>query len=109
MVENPASHFTTAVLPGLQNTLSCLNEELVFDCKAAIDHVRNFWLVRYSAAHPITRPVFTIWSTFFESVLGVGAFVSQETMEYCNEHKQELFSVTSAMNDLLESVKGTNG
>lgn len=108
-VENPASHYVSNVLASVRTQLSCINENVVFDCKAALEQVRSLWLLRYTAAHPTSRPIYSTSGSFFENLIGVGSFVAPELVEFANTHKQSVLLVAMAAGELLEKMRLANG
>lgn len=108
MVENPSLHFSSHVQTAANGTLSAMNEALVFDCKAACEQLRGFWLLRYTAAHPVSRPVYTLGGNFFESICGAGSFLAPEVLDFINANHHAILMVAMAAAQLLEAIKAEN-
>lgn len=107
-VDSAASHFITVIRPATDVALSAFNENVIFDCKAACDHFRSFWLLRYTAAHPTSRSLFSLADSFFESIFGVGSFMAPETVAFLNAHKSEVLMVAMAAAEAFAAMKAEN-
>ena len=94
-VEGPSSYFNLQVLPALRPTVSDWNENMVFDARSCVDLIRAFWLLRYTAAHPISRPVYALDKSFFESIMGVGTFIASDTAVFFEENKQAILFLST--------------
>lgn len=90
-VDNPSAHFNMQVMPAANDVMSNFNENMVFDCRAAIDYFRMFWLIRYTAAHPFASPDYSAMSGFFECLFGVERFVPQELHDFMHKYKDKIF------------------
>ncbi|EKD22682.1 MAG: hypothetical protein ACD_84C00012G0003 [uncultured bacterium] len=93
MVENPASHFNLQLLPGINQTVSEWNEEIVFDARECIEQARAFWLIRYTAAHPNSRVIYSFDHSFFETMIGVNMFVSSDFAKFLDTYKAPVLSL----------------
>jgi hypothetical protein len=105
-VESPANHFNSIILPEVRTTISLFNENTVFDCKAAVEFARAFWMIRYTAAHPTSRPCYTLSYSFFDSVSSVEVFVSPEQYNFLNENKEEILILASSAMDAIIALRG---
>jgi hypothetical protein len=109
-VDNPANFFNMNVQAQMRNELSQWNENLVFDVRQCMDYIRMFWMLRYSAAHPASRPVYSLDCGFFDCAFGVPTFVSDDACKFLNENKQAvLFLATSAAIIVHEQREAQNG
>jgi len=81
-VEDPSNYFKINVVPGLNAIVSEWNESMVLDPKAVIDQARTFWLVRYTAAFPLSRLMYAAKGDFFSTVFGVYGVVSPALQEF---------------------------
>jgi hypothetical protein len=106
-VDNPSMHFNSVVLSAATRELSELNENLIFDAKLAIEYARTLWMVRYNAAHPPARPVYTTNCTTFEAVAGVGFCVSQDVYEFCNANKVAILTLSALACELLCEMRAS--
>jgi len=89
-VDSASNQFSMSVLPEARNIISDFNENMVFDCRESVDAVRSFWLMRYTAAHPLSTPLFSVERSFFENIIGVETFVSPDFYEFVNKYKTEI-------------------
>lgn len=108
-VDNPASFFVSTVQPSANNALSQLNENVIFDCKTACEFFRSFWLMRYAVAHPLSRPLYAINDCFFDSICGVGNFVSPQSQEFLNKYGKEVLIVAMAASEVFAELASCNG
>jgi hypothetical protein len=98
---------TPAVLgsrsPGLALQLqqSAFNEQIVFDVREALDETREFWMLRYNAAHLSQAPVFDMGIGFYDNLLGVAKFVDPESHIFNNQYKYEIFALYRAARDVI--------
>jgi hypothetical protein len=107
-VDSPAGHFTLQVLPEINNIVSEFNENTVIDCKLVVESARAFWMMRYTAAHPVSRPVYSINCTFFESLGGVGLYFSPEQVALYNLYKEQILTLATVMSETINLVRGKN-
>lgn len=104
-VDSPSNHFNMQVLSQVREAVAEFNENIVFDCKATLDYVRIFWMLRYTAAHPLTRPIYSLNFNFFESVMGVGTFVSPELQCFVNEHKDQILYLSTIAAEIIYQTR----
>lgn len=104
-VESAAAHFNTNVMPEVNRMVSLWNENMVFDYRACIEQTRSFWMLRYTAAHPISRPVYSLDTNFFESAMGVGTFVSAEMQKFLNENKTTILYLGTIAAEVVHSIQ----
>jgi len=103
-VDNPTSYFNMQIIPTITAVLSEWNENMILDIRATIDQVRMFWLVRYTAAYPLSRPMYSANYDFFDTVIGVSAFISKDFMAFLDgENKQAILSLTESAVNLMRN------
>lgn len=100
-VPSPAAYYNTQVLPGVEEALAQMNERLVFDLKCARNETRQFWLLRYAAAHPAVLPVVSAIG-FIDTIMGAGLYMDQDLICYCNEHKEAILRLANEILACLE-------
>lgn len=100
-VDSPAAYYNTQVLPGVEEALACMNERLVFDLKCARNETRQFWLLRYAAAHPAVLPCVSAIG-FIDTIMGAGLYMDQDLICFCNEHKEPVLRLANEIMALLE-------
>ncbi len=87
-VENPTMHYSNTAQSRVRAILSDFNENVVFDVGSAIDYARQFWMLRYNAAHPFGIPLSTAEDGFFQSIVGAHFYMSPDLLKLLNEHGQ---------------------
>lgn len=107
-VSAPSNHFNMQVLPCVNALVSQFNENLIFDCKAVVEHVRSFWMLRYTATHPSSRPIYSLNMTFFEAMQGVGTFVSPELYQFTSEFRDQILYLSTVAAEIVYSMEQTN-
>jgi hypothetical protein len=100
-VDNVASFYAMNEQASVARQVAEFNENLVFDMPACLQLVRSLWCVRYTAAHPSKKPVFTGACGFFESLFGVGLHVDEATTCFLNEHKSQILILSVAACEVL--------
>jgi hypothetical protein len=101
-VEAPSTHYNFTVLPQVQNLLAQFNEQVVFDVRHALSQAREFWFLRYHAAHPCERSIVDLAIGFYDNVMGAAKWVSDEGRVFNNEHKAEILGLA----DLAYALMG---
>lgn len=101
-VPSPAAYYNTQVMSGLDEALAKMNEHAVFDMKCARNEARQFWLLRYAAAHPVVLPVVSAIG-FIDTICGAGVYMDQDLICFCNEHKEPILRLASEIIALIES------
>jgi hypothetical protein len=101
-VPSPAAYYNTQVMPGVDEALAKMNEHMVFDMKCARNETRQFWLLRYAAAHPVVLPVVSAIG-FIDTICGAGVYMDQDLICFCNEHKEPILRLSSDIIGLIES------
>ncbi len=107
-VTNPESHYVVNVAAQVQRDLSCLNEQVIFDCRLACEFARSIWLLRYHAVHPQRLSSLPRQYGFFDSTLHVGLFVSEDTHKFVNEHKDAILALAGDAGECLASAREVN-
>ena len=75
-LEDPTHHFNLQVQGAVKPIVSTWNENVVMDAKECVEMVRAFWTIRYYAAHPSSRPIFSDNVSFWDSLFSVKTFIS---------------------------------
>jgi hypothetical protein len=107
-VESPSSYFNLQILPNIRTIISVWNENMVFDPRACVDHVRAFWLLRYTAVHPVSSPIYSLDRSFFECVFGVNTFVASDTNEFFNTHKQAILFLSICAAEIINKQQSVD-
>lgn len=100
-VENVSSHFAQTLQMAVSRQIAEFNENVVFDLPYAVNLVRALWLIRYTAAHPSSKPVFGGDCSFFETFVGVHLYIDDETCCFLSENKAAIYIVAMAACDIL--------
>jgi len=79
VVEDPTNFYNMQNLAGVRDAVGNINENIVLDCKDALEWTRNLWLVRYYAAHPQPHAYYGgDTGTFFESYFNASTLISSD-------------------------------
>jgi hypothetical protein len=81
-VDNPLSYFNLQIQPNITSVISEWNENVVLDARECMNQTRMFWLLRYTAAYPTSRPMYSADHDFFDTVFGVSALVSSDLHKF---------------------------
>jgi hypothetical protein len=100
-VEAPGSHYNFNNLQLAKDLIAAFNEQIVFDVREALDETREFWMLRYNAAHLSQAPVFDMGIGFYDNLLGVAKFVDPESHIFNNQYKYEIFALYRAARDVI--------
>jgi hypothetical protein len=95
-VASPANYYNLQVLETVTNRIAELNEKLLFDIRSALNECRQFWMLRYDAAHPSVLPcVSTIG--FVDTIVGAGIHLDRDLVCFANEHKEAILRIASEL------------
>lgn len=109
-VVNPESHFTVNLAAQAQRDLSCLGEQVIFDCRLACEFARAVWMLRYTNVHPPRMSTLPRQYGFFDTIQGVGFFIAEDTHKFVNEHKDAILALAGDAADCLnQSREAANG
>lgn len=100
-VEDPYSHFNLQLLPGITPIISDWNESMIFDVHECVELIRSLWLVRYTAAYPTSRPIYSFNLGFFETMFGVSTYVSPETKSFLDANKEAVLSLAICASEII--------
>jgi hypothetical protein len=104
-VDSPEAHYTAQIEPALKDAMCYFNEGLVFDYAACQAYTRQFWSVRYKAAHPMSRPLFAVQLGFFETLLGVDTFIEAELLTFLNTNAACIFRLATEASAALAACQ----
>lgn len=81
-----------------------LNEKLNFDVAVCKELVRIHWLLRYNTLFPISSAKRKQDSQYgyFDTVMGVGMFVDEQTHQFVNQYKNEILAIYVDLEYLLK-------
>ena len=109
VVEDPTNYYNMQCLGSVKDSVGNINENLVLDCKGAMEWTRNLWLVRYYAAHP--QP-FTYYGgdngSFFESFFNASTLISIEGRKLLEESRVALAIVSLEVSAALQAEVSRN-
>lgn len=101
-VASPANYYNLQVLNTVMNTLGEINEHAVFDLKCAINETRQFWLIRYHAAHPGILPIVSDVG-FVDTIVGAGIVLDKELHCFANQYKDQILRLASNIMPLIQA------
>jgi len=100
-VESASGYFNTHALPQLRTIVSEWNENMTVNTAICTEYARIFWLLRYNAAHPNSRPLYDSPYDFFCTTMGVKSYVSDEQYAFLNTHKETILALSSSVSRML--------
>jgi hypothetical protein len=105
-VENIEQHWQQQVCYEAKKVICFFNEQLVVNVDAVMDTARQFYLARYSAAHPPVQitPYFRDGEvgTFMEGYLGVSQHICADARSWLNKYPQAYTTICNRMVILLQ-------
>lgn len=104
-VDNPASYFNLQLLPNINKIISEWNENMVIDAKACVEQTRIFWQLRYTAAYPMSRPIYSFDYGFFDTVFGVNTLVSSELKDFLNDNKNQVLALSIVAAEIIVATE----
>lgn len=104
----PGQYYNYNNLQTAKDLIAAFNEEVVFDVKEALDETREFWMLRYTAAHPADVPVYDPCIGFYDNLLGVPKFVDKESHCFNNQYKTQIFAVQLAASSVIKFLQASN-
>jgi hypothetical protein len=104
-VDNPTTYFNFNVLPTSKYILSEWNEDVIFDVKECVEQMRMFWLIRYTAAYPLSRPIYSFKLDFFETLIGVNTFTSECNHEFLDKYKNQILALSVIATNIIITMK----
>ncbi len=99
-VIQPAEYYNTQVLSSVSQELGALNEEIVFDLRCAMNECRQFWMIRYVAAHPCGLP-FVSDVGFIDTLVGAGIYLDKDLHAFLNEHKEAILRLECELRNIM--------
>jgi len=105
-VENVSSEYGHTLSASVARTAAAFNENVVFDLPYALELARALWFVRYTAAHPCSKPIYGSGCGFFETYIGVHLYVSDAVCEFLNEHRAPICILAGVACDVLKANGG---
>ena len=108
-VGNVNEYFNTQVLPKIRMMIGEFNENVVFDAAGAVEYTKTFWMLRYTAAHPVSSPIYNYDCSFFEAMMGVGTFVSSDTNVFCEKFKVAILALSTSAAIIFAEMEVANG
>jgi hypothetical protein len=104
----PGQYYTFNNLQQAKELIAEFNEQVVFDVKECLDETREFWMLRYNAAHPPALPVYDVSIGFYDNLLGVPKFVDKESHSFNNKFKAQIFAVQVAASSVIKQLQACN-
>jgi hypothetical protein len=98
---SPTNYYTFNNSQAAKDFISLFNEQAVFDVKEALDEVREFWMLRYNAAHPPRFPVYDMSVGFYDNMLGTPKWVDQESHCFNNLYKGQIFTLAQCVGETI--------
>jgi hypothetical protein len=97
----PGTYYNFTNLQSAKDLIAVFNEQVVFDVQEAVAATREFWMLRYNAAHPPAFPVIDLSIGFYDNVLGVAKWVDKDSHAFNNANKTAIFTLAAFAAQLL--------
>jgi hypothetical protein len=101
-------HFNMQVMPMARTIISDFNENMIFDPRLCMELFRGFWNIRYRAAFPLSAPLYSTNSCFFDNLFGVKSFISEALLESLEKYKINILLLSNAACDVICKRKEQN-
>lgn len=101
-VEAPGTHYNFTVLSEVQRYIGTFNEEVVFDVRQALASAREFWMLRYHAAHAEAFALVDPGAGFYDNLIGVATYVDRDS---CCFNKQHLVAIYALAGQALALIR----
>lgn len=106
-VDDMEAFYADTVLPQVKLALSEINDALVMDVARALEWTRMHWMIRYVGANPCSKPNLNPIYGFFDTIVGVGNFVDQESHEFMNKHKIAILLLADEIQRVRAELQAT--
>lgn len=100
-VPSPAAYYNQQVVSSVDECLTKLNEYLPFDLKCARNETRQFWMLRYGAAHPQMLPLISDVG-FVDTICSAPLYLDKDLICFANEFKMPILQLTVEILNMLE-------
>lgn len=101
-VTEPSGYYNRNVLESVTHGLGELNEHLVFDLRDALNRCRQFWMLRYGAAHPAPLPIISTIG-FVDTIVNRGIYLDDDMVCFANDHKEAILRITNELENLIQN------
>lgn len=108
-VEDPEQYYILTVLPQVRSYLSDANEAMLLDLNKALDVAKMIWMVRVTAAFPQTKRSLNPIYGFFDTIVGTGNFVDNETHEMVNKYKTQILMLADEIEKVFKACDEKKG
>jgi hypothetical protein len=106
---SPINYYNFTNLQAAKDFVALFNEQVVFDVKEALEETREFWMLRYNAAHPAEYPVYDMAIGFYDNLLGVAKWVDQESHSFNNLYKGEILALSQIVSQTIGALQAALG
>lgn len=103
--ETPGQYYNFNNLQLAKELICQFNEQVVFNTAEALEETREFWMLRYSAAHPSDLPVYDLGVGFYDNLAGVPRWVDRESHQFNNTYKAELFAIQMIASSVIAELQ----
>jgi hypothetical protein len=103
-VNSPAGYYNTQVLETVTHGVGEINEHLVFDLREALNRARQFWMLRYGAAHTAPLPIISTIG-FVDTIVNRGIYLDDDLVCFANDHKEAILRLTNEIECLIQNDK----
>jgi hypothetical protein len=104
-VDAPGTHYNFTVLPEVHHLVGEFNEEVVFDVRLALAATREFWMLRYHAAHVEVFVQVDPAAGFYDNLIGVATYVDKDTCCFNNQHLVAIYTLAGQALGLIRLMQ----
>jgi hypothetical protein len=104
-VEAPGTHYNFTVLPEVQRHIGEFNEEVVFDVRLALAAAREFWMLRYHAAHVEAFVQIDPGAGFYDNLIGVATYVDKDSCCFNNRNLIAIYTLAGQALGLIRLMQ----
>lgn len=109
-VTSPESHYTVNCAAQAQRELSCMGENIIFNCQVALDFARSIWLMRYQVLHGCVNSLTPRQYGFFDTIAFVGMYFSEDEHKFVNQYKEAVLQLSALACEYLQEERSrSNG
>ncbi|MBB5409396.1 hypothetical protein HDG34_003337 [Paraburkholderia sp. HC6.4b] len=108
-VEAPGTHYNFTVLSEVQRYIAVFNEEVAFDVRQALASAREFWMMRYRAAHAEAFALVDPGAGFYDNLIGVATYVDKDSCCFNNQHLVAIYTLAGQALALIRQMQLGDG
>lgn len=103
-VENPSGYFITNLESSSNAAVSEFNEKVIINVEETKEFIRKYWNIRYYALHNAENYISIYPYGFFDSILGVGNYISEDMHLFLNKYKANIIELSNKISALINTI-----